>query len=156
MTIKYELAAAAIAVGAAAGTWLIVDPMGTSQHSLAQSRFTQSDYAAFDRQFDMSGRDCDVGVSDFDMCFQASPSESLIMIGQKLPESLPALPASLEVLRKTSVKTDNERTYRYGRVLALVDMQTGIVVDRLDLSQQTFAAASGTSYAVNTTYASSY
>ncbi len=96
-------------------------------------RFTAGDHAAFDRSFDFYDSTCDVGIERKRICFNPSPLEDHIEIGEQMPAHAPVMPASIPVLLRTELKPSNFSTHRYGRTLVLIEDETGVIVDRLDL-----------------------
>lgn len=114
--------------------------------------FTESDHQSFDRGFEFRGTTCEVGMKRKHKCFKPSPFESKLEIGDAMPRSAPAMPATVPVIMRTTLKSPELSTYRYGRTLVLVNKQSGMVVDKMNLladleppkqdeTNQTFAAS---------------
>lgn len=116
--------------------------------TVAYETFTSRDAAVFNRDFDINGSTCAIGLKKDGLCFGPSPLEELIVAGEALPKRAPAMPVRLEVLMATDLKAPGLKTYRYGHTLALVDGQSFRVIDTLDLSPSAYAgggSAPGTS-----------
>lgn len=114
--------------------------------------FSERDHQSFDRDFEFRGSSCEVGIERKRICFRPSPFETKIEVGETIPRSAPAMPATVPVIMRTTLKSPELSTYRYGRTLVLVNEQSGMVVDKMNLlseldppkqdeTNQTFAAS---------------
>ena len=109
------------------------DASAFDEKPVYHDQFSQKDFAAFDRSFDLYGSECTVGIERKRICFQPSPLEEKIEIGKAMPQHAPVMPATIPVLLRTSLKPSYLTTHRYGRTLVLIEDDTGIIVDKLDL-----------------------
>ena len=134
MILKLELGLAGVALGAAALWGANADPVIEAPAPARYDRFTQADYQAFDRDFDLEGSTCKVGVKRSGICFRESPLEKALTVGATVPANLPYMPAEFPVIVRTDLKAENLQTWRFGRSLVLVHRETQEVVDVLDLS----------------------
>ncbi len=97
--------------------------------------FVEADQEIFARNFSNGNRFCKVGLSDEGICFGRSPFEDMVQIGKPLPEAVPRMPAPLPVVLRTQPKATGLETWRYGRVLVLVQTDNRLVQDVLDLRE---------------------
>ena len=104
-------------------------------------QFIQSDYDAFDRDFQLGSKDCAIGLASQKICMHKSPLEKELQLGQTLPAYMPALGAEFRIIVETALKSDNLRTVRYGQTLVLIDSDTREVMDILRLDAPDFLAA---------------
>jgi hypothetical protein len=109
------------------------------------SYFTNADFDAFDRAFDLDGQACDVGFKAHRICFGVSPYETDLVQGAVLPVHVPALSAEFRVIVETDLKADHLQTVRFGRTLALIEPQTRQVHDILRLDAPDYQVARGDS-----------
>lgn len=107
--------------------------------TVAHEAFTSRDAAVFNRNFEIDGKTCVIGLEKDGLCFGISPLEEMIVAGEALPDRAPAMPVRLEVLMATDLKAPGLKTYRYGHTLALVDGKSFRVIDTLDLSPNAYA-----------------
>lgn len=105
------------------------------------SQFTKSDFAAFDRNFELDRATCKVGLRRDRLCFGHSPVEDILAPGLTLPPEVPMVGAEFRVIVVTELKAENLRTVRFGRSLALVDPETRLVADVISLSAPAFEKA---------------
>ncbi|MFN4185101.1 MAG: hypothetical protein ACK4M6_09975 [Hyphomonas sp.] len=140
-TLKIELAIAGAALFAL-GAFVATRPQeAEAVQASGLTQFTKADFAAFDRKFEMDGETCDVGLKRERLCFGRSPVETLLAPGVTLPPEVPVVGAEFRVIVVTELKSDNLRTIRFGRSLALVDPQTRQVQDVILLTAPTFEKA---------------
>ncbi|MEL6244404.1 MAG: hypothetical protein AAFQ85_03560 [Pseudomonadota bacterium] len=137
MTWKTEVAAFAVTVLAASSWWHMEDPFNRPDQDVAVDHFTLADYEAFER----GAGSCDVRLVDGDICLQASPLERALTVGEPLPDHIPALSAEYRILLQTPLKESGLKTVRYGRTLALIETDTRVVRDVLDLTAEDFEMA---------------
>lgn len=105
------------------------------------SSFSESDFAAFDRDFHLGDTICDVGLKSHRLCFGTSPHEARLAKGETLPPDLPVLPAEFPVIVMTDLKSDGLQTIRFGRSLALIERSSRRIEDVLHLTAPSYAAA---------------
>jgi hypothetical protein len=134
MTWKIEMGIAAFALGAAALWTANADPVLDEPASVPHERFSAADYRVFDRNFELEGQACDVGLKRQHLCFGTSPVESSLEVGATIPARLPDMPAEFPVIAKTDLKADGLQTWRFGRSLVLVRAGTREIVDVMDLA----------------------
>ncbi|ABI77678.1 hypothetical protein HNE_1004 [Hyphomonas neptunium ATCC 15444] len=140
-TLKIELAIAGAALFAL-GAFMATRPQeAEAVQTSGLTQFTQADYAAFNRNFEMDGATCKVGLERDRICFGGSPVEGILMPGMTLPADVPMVGAEFRVILFTELKSESLRTVRFGRSLALVEPQSRYVQDVLDLSAPTFEKA---------------
>jgi hypothetical protein len=140
-TFKIELAVLAIALGVGGVFWAMSSDALEEEGTVAVSTFTQGDYALFDRNFEVSGQVCEVGLKAHKMCFGRSPLESQLKIGVPLPIKAPAISAEFRVIVDTALKSPELQTIRYGSTLALIDPETRVVKDILHLDAPEYDSA---------------
>ena len=98
--------------------------------------FTASDYDAFDRNFVLEGRTCAVGMADWGHCFDRSPLQEQVIVGQPLPSHWPVMVSRVELRKSLTPKSETLVTARYGQLLVLVDTRSRVVIDSLDIGQR--------------------
>tara|TARA_R110000796_G_scaffold63557_9_gene147215 strand:- start:166 stop:654 length:489 start_codon:yes stop_codon:yes gene_type:complete len=103
--------------------------------------FVQSDYDAFDRNFELEGARCELGLVEQKICMHKSPMESDIVRGEPLPDYIPDMGTQFRVVVETSLKADQFRTVAYGQTLALVEPGSRYVQDVLHLTAPDFVSA---------------
>lgn len=130
---------------AAAGVFFAYasNPFDPVEHEVMNT-FTSADFEAFDREFEAHGRKCDVGIAAYKICFGTSPLEKQLVVGQALPEHAPLVGAEFRIIVKTDLKAPDVKTARYGQTLVLVDPQTRIVRDKMQLTAIDYATARDT------------
>ena len=142
-TLKIELAIAGAALFAL-GAFVATRPQAAEAvQTSGLTQFTKADYSAFDRNFEMDGATCKVGLKRDRICFGGSPVEDILTPGMTLPSDVPMVGAEFRVILFTELKSENLRTVRFGRSLALVEPKTRYVQDVLDLSAPSFDKARG-------------
>ncbi|HPE47601.1 MAG TPA: hypothetical protein PLR76_04360 [Hyphomonas sp.] len=141
MTLKIEFAIMGSALFGAGAFYAVKGNPVAEAAPVAVSHFTQADYNAFDRNFQMDGQTCAVGFRDHRICFGASPYEAELQDGDILPAYMPALSAEFRVIVETDLKADGLQTVRFGRSLALIDPETRQVRDVLRLDAPNFRLA---------------
>lgn len=140
-TFKLELAIAAAALFAL-GAFVATRPQAAEAvQSAGLTQFTKADYAAFDRDFDLRGNVCKVGLKRDRLCFGQSPVEAILVPGQVLAQDVPLTGAEFRIIVATDLKKDGLRTARFGRSLALVDPETRHIHDVLHLSAPSYDAS---------------
>jgi len=103
--------------------------------------FVQSDYEAFDRNFELAGARCEVGLASQKICMHKSPMERDIVRGEPLPDYIPDMGTNFRVIVETSLKEEQLRTVVYGQSLVLVEPGTRHVKDVLHLTAPDFVSA---------------
>jgi hypothetical protein len=134
-TLKIEMAVAGAALFAL-GTFLGTRPSGAQAGTVEAApvrAFTEADYAVFDRGFILDSQPCMVGLERQNICFSPSPLEARIHTGAVVPLDVPLVAAEFRVIVETDLKDPALRTVRFGQVLALVDPETRVVVDQMQL-----------------------
>ena len=134
-TLKIEMAVAGAALFAL-GTFLGTRPSGAQAGTVEAApvrSFTEADYAVFDRGFILDSQPCMVGLERQNICFSPSPLEARIHTGAVVPLDVPLVAAEFRVIVETDLKDPALRTVRFGQVLALVDPETRVVVDQMQL-----------------------
>lgn len=134
MTWKIELGIAAVALGAAALWTANADPVLEEQAFEPHERFSAADYRVFDRDFELEGQPCEIGLRRQHLCFGTSPVEPVLKVGGTIPAIQPDMPAEFPVIAKTDLKADGLQTWRFGRSLVLVRAGTREIVDVMDLA----------------------
>lgn len=137
-TLKLELAIAGTALFAL-GAFVATRPLeAEAVQAAGLTQFTKADFAAFDRDFEMDGETCDVGLKRDRICFGGSPVEHILQPGVTLPHEIPMVGAEFRIIVVTELKDNTLRTVRFGRSLALVDPKTRYVQDVINLSADRF------------------
>ena len=134
-TLKIEMAVAGAALFAL-GTFLGTRPSGAQAGTVEAApvrAFTEADYVVFDRGFILDSQPCMVGLERQNICFSPSPLEARIHTGAVVPLDVPLVAAEFRVIVETDLKDPALRTVRFGQVLALVDPETRVVVDQMQL-----------------------
>ena len=134
-TLKIEMAVAGAALFAL-GTFLGTRPSGAQAGTVEAApvrAFTEAYYAVFDRGFILDSQPCMVGLERQNICFSPSPLEARIHTGAVVPLDVPLVAAEFRVIVDTYLKDPALRTVRFGQVLALVDPETRVVVDQMQL-----------------------
>lgn len=142
-TLKIELAIAGAALFALGAFVATRPPEAEAVQASGLTEFTQADFAAFDRNFEMDGSMCQVGLKRDRICFGGSPVEQTLAPGMTLPPEVPMVGAEFRVIVVTELKSDTLRTVRFGRSLVLVDPKTRYVHDVIALSAADFDKARG-------------
>lgn len=137
-TLKIELAIAGAALFALGAFVATRPPEAEAVQTAGLTQFTKADFAAFDRDFDMDGGTCEVGLKRDRICFGGSPVEQILKPGVTLPHEIPMVGAEFRIIVVTELKADDLRTVRFGRSLALVNPQTRYVQDVIELSADRF------------------
>ena len=140
MTWKIELAALAITAAGVGGCLLNVDMFAEAPVTY-HDQFTVADYQAFDRDFEIAGDPCEIGLKDSDICLNAFESDHSLQIGEQIPENVLRLNAGMRILLALDSKNAELQTIRLGQTLALVDRETQIVADIMRLDAPTYADA---------------
>lgn len=142
MTLKIELA---IAGAALFGFGVFVAMQGAEANEPVSVQpvdaFTQHDFLAFDREFELNNQTCAVGLQRHDLCLGQSPLEAKLKRGEMLPDYVPALSAEFRVIVETDLKNASFQTVRFGRTLMLIDPVTRIVHDIMHLDAPDFVTA---------------
>ena len=133
MSLTSTLAPIGFFVCSMAAIFSTFDASAFDEKPIYHGQFSQKDFDAFDRSFDFHGSECSVGIERKRICFQPSPLEEKIEIGKAMPQHAPVMPATIPVLIRTTLKPSYLTTHRYGRTLVLIEDETGIVIDKLDL-----------------------
>lgn len=134
MSIMSTLAPIGVFACSLAAIFSTFDASAFDESPTYNEQFSQRDFDAFDRSFDYHDRKCEVGIERKRICFSSSPLEAHIEIGETMPAHAPVMPAPIPVLLRTTLKPSYLTTHRYGHTLVLVEDETGIVVDKLDLA----------------------
>lgn len=135
MLDKIELGFLGCAVTMAGAMGVLTPKMFAASPTPYQDTFTDADHAAFDRDFTVDGKACALGVKNAKLCFGSSGFGEDIVVGDRLSSDTPILYAQFPVILKTSLKGDDLTTLRYGKTLVLLDEETMVVVDKIDLER---------------------
>jgi len=134
LSLDHILSAAAVfAIGGGA---LALSAHSSGTVTNVQSAFTASDQAVFDRNFDLADRTCEVGYAAQELCFERSPLESRIVKGEPYPETMYPLALEWRANLALDRKAPQLKTVRLGQTVLLMDRDSRIVVDKMDLSPQ--------------------
>jgi len=131
--LKLELGAlAAVLLGA--GTFMMIaEPINTQPPLERVDNFSARDYAAFDRDFQLHGKNCSVGIARDRLCFTASPLQEQITKGEALDGTIPVLAAEFPILVATPPKAEHQKLLRYGTKLVLLNEETRVIEDVIQL-----------------------
>ncbi len=143
MSLKIELGVVVFTALAGLGVFHEAKPLEPLAPTERHSAFIAEDYAAFDRDFEVKGETCEVGLERRGMCFTSSPLQARIIEGQPVPLNVPLLAAEFPILVALPVKEETQKLLRYGTTLALIDTESRVVEDVLYLDANTFADATG-------------
>lgn len=133
-----------LAVAAIGGGALALSAHSSVTNSAAATQFTASDTAAFDRNFQVADRDCEVGFAAQQLCFERTALEDRISIGEPFPETMYPLALEWRANLALERKAENLKTVRIGQSIILMERDTRMVVDKIDLSGQRHADADTT------------
>ena len=139
MKLSIDYILTGLAVAAIGGGALALSTYSHATTPAASTQFTAADEAVFDRNFQIADRSCDVGYAEQELCFERTPIEDRIVVGSAFPESM--YPLALEWRAKLALdpKADSLKTVRIGQSVILMDRETQMVVDKIDLSPQLHA-----------------
>lgn len=98
--------------------------------------FSELDYNVFDRDFKLGKETCDVGLAKHRMCFKSSPLQTQIAKGEKLQQHIPVMAAEFPILLATPRKAEHQKLLRYGTKLVLMNENTLMIEDIIDLGIQ--------------------
>ncbi|KCZ55885.1 hypothetical protein HY29_09780 [Hyphomonas beringensis] len=137
------IVSACVSAGAAsiAGLAVILQPALPGPDVKAVDYFQEADYTIFDHDFDLKGRNCEVGIQKKGICLADSPVEDRIVPGMILPTQMPATSAEFAIILEAPLKKAELQTVRFGHRLALLNPETREVVDVMDLDARSFAEA---------------
>lgn len=133
MAMKWEFGALGAVVLAASVFMLLAEPINGTPPLGRVDNFSKLDYDAFDRDFSADGEMCAVGLARQKLCFSESPLEKRIAMGEALEQNIPILVAEFPILVATPPKAAHQKLLRYGTTLVLINKDTQIVEDMLDL-----------------------
>lgn len=136
--VLYGMTAAVIGGGA-----LSLSAWSSPTTNHLETRFSQADYTAFDRNFEQDGRTCEVGMRDQGFCYGASHLEDRIIRGEPFPENMYPLAVEWRASLNMPQKPGSLKTVRIGQTLALMDRETRMVIDTMTLEATDYANASG-------------
>ncbi len=140
-TLKLELVIMGAALFALGG-YVAMQSAGATEPAIEPvAAFTARDFAAFDRNFEMAGTVCEVGLASQRLCLSPSPVEARLRFGEALEPDVPMLAAEFRVIVETDLKIETLRTLRFGQTLALVEADTRIVRDIMRLNATDFASS---------------
>ena len=140
MTWKIELAALAI-TAAGVGGYLYKADLFEETPVTYHAAFTEADYHAFDRDFDLAGETCEIGLEAQSICLPEFDIDRDVLPGEDFPHDVPALSAGMRILLVLDTKESELQTIRYGQTLVLMERSTRQVRDILRLDAPTFADA---------------
>lgn len=140
MTWKMELAALAITAASIGGYLYKTDPFKEAAVTY-HAKFTEADFNAFQRDFELSGDMCDVGLQAYNICLSDFEVKQHIVPGERFPENLPALGAGMRLLLAMDAKEQHLQTVQYGQTLVLIERSKKQVEDVLYLNAPTYADA---------------
>ena len=140
MTWKIELAALAITAASVGGYLYKADLFSQPAVTYHQS-FTQADFEAFDRDFQMREKSCAIGLKSANVCLPDYKASGDVRIGEPLPKDVPALGVNMRVLIALDTKDPDLKTVRFGQTLVLIEPRTEIVRDMLRLDAPSYASA---------------
>ncbi|HBJ42768.1 MAG TPA: hypothetical protein DEB28_01895 [Hyphomonas sp.] len=126
---------------AAAGLAVVLQPSLPRPDVTPVDHFQEADFAIYDRDFSLQGRDCEIGIEKRGICLSASPLEDSIVPGMILPVKVPATSAEFPIILEGSLKEPNLQTVRFGHRIALFNPITREIVDVMDLDAKSFAEA---------------
>ena len=133
--MKTWFAASAIFAISAVGALLIIsEPLNAETSFERADNFSKLDYDVFDRDFKLGNIECSVGLVKHKMCFHESPLQSQIVEGEPLKQHIPVLAAEFPILVASPLKLQSQKLLRYGTRLVLIDENSQIVQDVLELS----------------------
>lgn len=141
MKTEFFIAAIMLLVLTGLGIFVTTRSPGAEAATSTLRQFTEADFAAFDRDFELEGRSCAAGLERDRICFLAAPMERRVTAGMTLPPEIPVLPAEFRVIVATELKADHLQTVRFGRTLALINPETRRVEDVLRLTAETYEEA---------------
>ena len=135
----YGLAAAVVG-----GAALSLSAYSSPAPGQLEQRFSPEDYAAFDRNFELSGDVCTVGVRERGLCFSESHLEDRVVKGETFPANMYPLALEWRADLRMPRKPNHLKTVRIGQTVALMDRETRMIVDTMQLDALDFATATQT------------
>jgi hypothetical protein len=126
---------------AAAGLAVLLQPTLPRPDITPVDHFQEADFAIYDRDFSLQGRECEIGIQKRGICLSGSPLEDSIVPGMVLPVKVPATSAEFPIILESPLKKPHLQTVRFGHRIALFDPNTREIVDVMDLDAQNFANA---------------
>ncbi|GGB63606.1 hypothetical protein GCM10011503_10390 [Henriciella pelagia] len=132
---------AGMAIAAAGGGVLSLSAWSSPNTNPMETRFTEADYAAFDRNFTYGDQTCEVGFADHGLCFSSSSLENNIVKGERFPDTMYPLALEWRASLNMPRKPDALKTVRIGRTIALMDRESRTVIDTMRLDRTSFAEA---------------
>lgn len=134
LSLDHILSAAAVA--AIGGGALALSAHSSETATTTAAAFSAADQAVFDRNFQLADRTCEVGYAEQDLCFERSPLETQIVKGEPFPETMYPLALEWRANLALDRKAPELKTVRLGQTVALMDRESRMVIDKLDLSPQ--------------------
>ena len=125
-----------IAVALIGGGFLALSAHSSTQDEGLASNFTSSDKVSFDTNFKSANGQCDVGLAKHGICFEPSPLEQRIELGEPFPENMFPLAIEWRAGLALDQKAPDLKTVRVGQTLILMDRETRTVIDMLDVGPQ--------------------
>lgn len=135
MSLKWEIGALGAVIFGAAVFMMIAEPLNSATVLERVDNFSELDYKAFDRNFKTNGTSCDVGLKRHGLCFTSSPLQKQIAKGQPLTSSIPIMAAEFPVLAAIPAKNKNLKLLRYGQTLVLMNEETKVIEDLINLDE---------------------
>ncbi len=132
----WQIGIISIAATAIIGVMVTANPADASQPIGASDKFSIADYEMFDRDFTVRNNICGVGLAKHKMCFTDSPLQSQLVKGEKLKQHIPVMAAEFQIMVAAPAKADHQKLLRYGTRLALLNKETLIIEDILDLKSR--------------------
>jgi len=136
MSLKWEIGALGAVVFGAAIFMMIAEPLNSAPPLERVDNFSELDYKAFDRNFKIGDVSCDVGLKRHGLCFTSSPLQKQIAKGQPLTDSIPVMAAEFPILAAIPAKNKDLKLLRYGQTLVLINEETQIIEDLLNLDEK--------------------
>ena len=133
MGVKIELGALLATALGAAGVMTTAGPLEAQQPLERTAHFSSHDIEAFDRDFQTDGTPCSVGIAKHRLCFNASPLQARLTKGEPLDRAIPIMAAELQILVALPAKGEHQKLLRYGTSLVLLNKETHLIEDILDL-----------------------
>ncbi|MGB3624644.1 MAG: hypothetical protein WA989_02380 [Henriciella sp.] len=144
MTLNIDYLLAGVAVAVVGGGALTLAANSSSRSQDLETRFSEADFATFNRGFEVNDTVCEVGLAKHDLCFEPSPLSAQIERGEEFPEDM--YPLALEWRAKLAMprKPKSLKTIRIGRTIALMERDSETIIDTMRLGETTFVAANET------------
>ena len=129
----WHIGLSGLTLAAVAGVAFLAGPLMAAPVVEPTDRFSELDYRVFDREFQLGDEVCAVGIKARRLCFSESPLQTQIAKGERLQQHIPVLAAEFHILKETPPKAKHQKLLRYGTKLVLLNENTQVIEDIIEL-----------------------